>query len=149
RALKFYASVRMDIRKIDSIKQGLDVVGSRVKVKVVKNKVAPPFRAAEFDILYDEGISYAGSVLDVALESRIVEKSGAWFSYGDMRLGQGRENVRDFLRQNPDLLGEIAQRVRASLLPAEPGAAGAAAAPSGGTPTANGTAPPASAPATG
>src|SRR5438067_617853 len=137
RALKFYASVRMDIRRIDSIKQGLDVVGSRVKVKVVKNKVAPPFRAAEFDILYDEGISYAGSVLDVALESRIVEKSGAWFSYGDMRLGQGRENVRDFLRQNPGLLGEIAQRVRASLLPAPPGA-DAPAPPT--APAANGTA---------
>ncbi|MDB5067828.1 MAG: recA, partial [Chloroflexi bacterium] len=90
-----------------------------------------------FDILYDEGISYAGSVLDVALESRIVEKSGAWFSYGDMRLGQGRENVRDFLRQNPDLLGEIAQRVRASLLPAPP-AADAPATPA--TPAANGTA---------
>jgi recombination protein RecA len=147
RALKFYASVRMDIRKIDSIKQGLDVVGSRVKVKVVKNKVAPPFRAAEFDILYDEGISYAGSVLDVALESRIVEKSGAWFSYGDMRLGQGRENVRDFLRQNPDLLGEIAQRVRATLLPADQGAA--AGTSSTGTPTANGTAPPTATPAAG
>jgi recombination protein RecA len=144
RALKFYASVRMDIRKIDSIKQGLDVVGSRVKVKVVKNKVAPPFRAAEFDILYDEGISYAGSVLDVALESRIVEKSGAWFSYGDMRLGQGRENVRDFLRQNPDLLAEIAQRVRTSLLPAPLPPAGAQ--DTADTPTAltaNGTAPPA------
>ena len=148
RALKFYASVRMDIRKIDSIKQGLDVVGSRVKVKVVKNKVAPPFRAAEFDILYDEGISYAGSVLDVALESRIVEKSGAWFSYGDMRLGQGRENVRDFLRQNPDLLGEIAQRVRSTLLSADARAAGDAPA-SAPAPTANGTAPPAGAPATG
>ncbi|HEY6379471.1 MAG TPA: recombinase RecA [Candidatus Dormibacteraeota bacterium] len=116
RALKFYASVRMDIRKIDSIKQGLDVVGSRVKVKVVKNKVAAPFRAAEFDILYNEGISYAGSVLDMAIEARIVEKSGAWFSYGDMRLGQGRENVRDFLKQSPDLLGEIAARVRAAAL---------------------------------
>jgi recombination protein RecA len=113
-------------------------------VKVVKNKVAPPFRAAEFDILYDEGISYAGSVLDVALESRIVEKSGAWFSYGDMRLGQGRENVRDFLRQNPDLLAEIAQRVRTSLLPAPPPPAGAQ--DTADTPTAltaNGTAPPA------
>ena len=149
RALKFYASVRMDIRKIDSIKQGLDVVGSRVKVKVVKNKVAPPFRAAEFDILYDEGISYAGSVLDVALETRIVEKSGAWFSYGDMRLGQGRENVRDFLRQNPDLLAEITQRVRASLLPAEPGAAASGTATTTDTPTANGTAPATPAPTAG
>src|SRR5438874_6696075 len=120
RALKFYASVRMDIRKIDSIKQGLDVIGSRVKVKVVKNKVAPPFRTAEFDILYNEGISYAGSVLDMALESRVVEKSGTWFSYGEMRLGQGRENVRDFLRQNPELLEELAGRVRLAALPETP-----------------------------
>jgi recombination protein RecA len=117
RALKFYASVRMDIRKIDSIKQGLDVVGSRVKVKVVKNKVAPPFRSAEFDILYNEGISYAGSVLDMGIDARVIEKSGAWFSYGDMRLGQGRENVRDFLRGNPDLLEEVASKVRLSLVP--------------------------------
>src|SRR5579864_5276628 len=117
RALKFYASVRMDICKIDSIKQGLDVIGSRVKVKVVKNKVAPPFRAAEFDILYSEGISYAGSVLDMAIDSRIIDKSGAWFSYGDMRLGQGRENVRDFLRQNPELLEEVAAKVRLAALP--------------------------------
>ena len=116
RALKFYASVRMDIRRIESLKQGLDVVGNRVKVKVVKNKVAPPFRVAEFDILYNEGISYAGSVLDMALDARIVEKSGAWFSYGDMRLGQGRENVRDFLRANPELLGEIAAKVRQTTL---------------------------------
>jgi recombination protein RecA len=112
RALKFYASVRLDIRKIESIKQGLDVVGNRVKVKVVKNKVAPPFRSAEFDILYNEGISYAGSVIDMAVESRVIDKSGAWFSYGEMRLGQGRENVRDFLRQNPELLEEVANRVR-------------------------------------
>jgi recombination protein RecA len=120
RALKFYSSVRMDIRKIDSIKQGLDVIGSRVKVKVVKNKVAPPFRAAEFDILYNEGISYAGSVLDMAIDARVIDKSGAWFSYGDMRLGQGRENVRDFLRQNPDLLEEVAGKVRAAALPETP-----------------------------
>jgi len=120
RALKFYASVRMDIRKIDSIKQGLDVIGSRVKVKVVKNKVAPPFRSAEFDILYNEGISYAGSVLDIAIDSRIIDKSGAWFSYGEMRLGQGRENVRDFLRQNPDLLEEVAAKVRVASLPEAP-----------------------------
>jgi recombination protein RecA len=117
RALKFYASVRMDIRKIDSIKQGLDVVGSRVKVKVVKNKVAPPFRAAEFDILFNEGISYAGSVLDMAIDAHVIDKAGAWFSYGDMRLGQGRENVRDFLRGNPELLEEVATKVRLSLMP--------------------------------
>ena len=117
RALKFYASVRMDIRKIDSIKQGLDVVGSRVKVKVVKNKVAPPFRAAEFDILFNEGISYAGSVLDMGIDAHVIEKAGAWFSYGDMRLGQGRENVRDFLRGNPELLEEVAVKVRLSLMP--------------------------------
>jgi recombination protein RecA len=117
RALKFYASVRMDIRKIESLKQGLDVVGNRVKVKVVKNKVAPPFRNAEFDIMYNEGISYAGSVLDMAIDARIVEKSGAWFSYGDIRLGQGRENVRDFLKQNLDLLEEIAAKVRLDSLP--------------------------------
>lgn len=120
RALKFYASVRMDIRKIDSIKQGLDVIGSRVKVKVVKNKVAPPFRAAEFDILYNEGISFAGSVLDMAIDAKVVDKSGAWFSYGDVRLGQGRENVRDYLKQNPDLLEEIADKVRIRNLPEAP-----------------------------
>jgi recombination protein RecA len=117
RALKFYASVRMDIRKIDSIKQGLDVVGNRVKVKVVKNKIAAPFRVAEFDILYNEGISYAGSVLDIAIDTKVVDKSGAWFSYGDMRLGQGRENVRDFLRQNTELLEEIAAKVKVQSLP--------------------------------
>jgi recombination protein RecA len=134
RALKFYASVRLDIRKIDTIKQGLDAVGSRVKVKVVKNKVAPPFRSAEFDILYNEGISYAGSVLDMAVDARIIDKSGAWFSYGDTRLGQGRENVRDFFKQNPDLMEEIADRVRADALPGTAAAAedptpGVAAAP--------------------
>ncbi len=117
RALKFYASVRMDIRKINSIKQGLDVVGNQVKVKVVKNKIAAPFRVAEFDILYNEGISYAGSVLDIAIDTKVVDKSGAWFSYGDMRLGQGRENVRDFLRQNTELLEEIAGKVKVQSLP--------------------------------
>src|ERR1700693_3715370 len=117
RALKFYASIRLDIRKVDSIKNGLDVTGNRVKVKVVKNKVAPPFKSAEFDILYNEGISYWGSVLDAAVDATLLEKSGAWFSYGDMRLGQGRENVRDFLRQNPDLLEEVAAKVRIAALP--------------------------------
>jgi recombination protein RecA len=116
RALKFYASVRLDIRKIDSLKQGLDVIGGRVRVRVVKNKVAAPFRSAELDLLYNEGISYEGSVLDGALEAGVVEKSGAWFSYGEMRLGQGRENVRDLLRSKPDLTAEIANKVRQSVI---------------------------------
>src|ERR1035437_4483483 len=112
RALKFYASVRLDIRKIDSIKQGLDVVGGRLRVRVVKNKVAAPFRSVELDLLYNEGISYEGSVLDGAIEAGIVDKSGAWFSYGEMRLGQGRDNVRDLLRGNAQLTQEIANKVR-------------------------------------
>ena len=112
RALKFYSSVRMDIRKIEVLKSGLDSVGSRVKVKVVKNKVAPPFRQAEFDIMFNEGISREGGILDAAIEQGLVEKSGTWFSYGDMRLGQGRENVRNYLRENPTLTGEIERRVR-------------------------------------
>src|SRR5437870_3492704 len=112
RALKFYASVRLDIRRIDSIKQGLDVIGSRVKVKVVKNKVAAPFRSAEFDILYNEGISYAGSVLDMAVELGLVKKAGAFFSYGETRLGQGRENAREFLKKNAEMAQEIERQVR-------------------------------------
>jgi len=116
RALKFYASVRLDIRKIDSLKQGLDVVGGRVRVRVVKNKVAAPFRFAELDLLYNEGISYEGSVLDGAIESGIVDKSGAWFSYGEMRLGQGRDNVRDLLRGNAELTQEIANKVRQAVI---------------------------------
>jgi recombination protein RecA len=112
RALKFYASVRLDVRKIDTIKNGLDVVGNRVKVKVVKNKVAPPFKSAEFDILYNEGISYLGSVLDAGIDANIVEKQGSWFSYGEDRLGQGRENVRDFLRSNPDVTDKIVSTLR-------------------------------------
>src|SRR5579859_4791373 len=112
RALKFYSSVRLDIRKIEVIKSGLDSVGARVKVKVVKNKVAPPFRAAEFDILFNEGISREGSLIDAALEYNIFEKSGTWLSYGDQRLGQGRENVRNYLRENPTLAAEIEAKVR-------------------------------------
>src|SRR3982074_406257 len=103
RALKFYASIRLDIRKVDSIKNGLDVTGNRVKVKVVKNKVAPPFKSAEFDILYNEGISYWGSVLDAAVDATLVEKSGSWFSCNGQRLGQGREQAGGFPKDNPKL----------------------------------------------
>src|ERR687886_109477 len=112
RALKFYASVRLDVRRIDSIKQGTDVVGSRVKVKVVKNKVAPPFRVAEFDIMYNEGISKEGGLLDLSVELGLVKKTGAFFSYGDTRLGQGRENAREFLRRNPEIAAGIERLVR-------------------------------------
>ncbi|WP_338203537.1 recombinase RecA [Candidatus Nephthysia bennettiae] len=112
RALKFYASVRLDIRKVEVIKVGLDSIGSRVKVKVVKNKVAPPFRSAEFDILFNEGISREGALIDAAVEFGVIEKSGTWMSYGDLRLGQGRENVRNYLRENPTLAGEMDAKVR-------------------------------------
>src|SRR6266516_778581 len=112
RALKFYSSVRLDIRKVEVIKNGLDSVGARVKVKVVKNRVAPPFRSAEFDIRFNEGISREGSLIDAAIEYGILDKSGTWMSYGDQRLGQGRENVRNYLRENPSLSSEIEARVR-------------------------------------
>ena len=115
RALKFYSSVRLDIRKVEVIKSGLESIGARVKVKVVKNKVAPPFRQAEFDILFNEGISREGALIDAAVEHGIIEKSGTWMSYGDMRLGQGRENVRNFLRENPTLVGEIDVAVRSKV----------------------------------
>jgi recombination protein RecA len=115
RALKFYASVRLDIRRISSIKEGEAVVGSRVKVKVVKNKVAPPFKEAEFDIIYGAGISKIGSLLDQGVESKIIEKSGSWFSYAGERIGQGRENAKRFLQENPALAGEIEGKVRAVL----------------------------------
>src|SRR5437879_10780574 len=111
RALKFYSSVRLDIRKVEVIKSGLDSVGARVKVKVVKNKVAPPFRSAEFDILFNEGISREGGLIDAAVEYGVIEKSGTWMSYGDVRLGQGRENVRNYLRENPTLAAEMEARV--------------------------------------
>jgi recombination protein RecA len=110
-ALKFYASTRLDIRRIETIKNGTDAIGSRVRVKVVKNKVAPPFRQAEFDIMYNEGISITGSVLDVATELGIVKKTGSWFSFGEERIGQGRENSKEFLRANPDVLEEIRSRI--------------------------------------
>jgi recombination protein RecA len=114
-ALKFYASVRMDIRKIASLKQGNDVIGSRTKVKVVKNKVAPPFKEVEFDILYGEGISREGDILDLAVEKGFIEKSGAWFSYGKERIGQGRENSRLYLKDHPDIAGEIQSKLLAEL----------------------------------
>lgn len=116
RALKFYASVRLDVRRIDSIKQGTDVVGSRVKVKVVKNKVAPPFKVAEFDIMYNEGISKEGGLLDLAVELGLVKKTGAFFSYGETRLGQGRENAREFLKKNPEIAQEIERLIRQQTL---------------------------------
>jgi recombination protein RecA len=115
RALKFYASVRLDIRRISTIKDGEAVVGSRVKVKVVKNKVAPPFREAEFDIVYGEGISRLGSLLDLGVTHRVVEKSGAWYGYGNERIGQGRENAKRFLQENPAMADELEAKLRAAL----------------------------------
>ena len=121
RALKFYSSVRLDIRKSENIKKGDEIIGNRVRVKVVKNKIAPPFRQAEFDIMYGKGISSVGNILDVAAEADIVKKAGAWYSYGEERLGQGRENAKDFLEENPDILKEIDHKVRVyyNLLPDE------------------------------
>src|SRR6187549_1650137 len=115
RALKFYASVRIDIRRIASLKEGETVTGSRAKVKIVKNKVAAPFRQAEFDIDYGEGISRPGELVDMGVENKLVQKSGAWFNYGDVRLGQGRENSKQFLRDNPDLANELELKIRAAL----------------------------------
>ncbi|HWR40425.1 MAG TPA: recombinase RecA [Patescibacteria group bacterium] len=115
RALKFYSSVRLEVRKIDTIKQGNDVVGNRTRVKVVKNKIAPPFKQAEFDIMYGEGISREGGLVDIGTEMEILSKSGTWYSYGEQRLGQGRENVKEFLKNNPPMADEIEQRIREAL----------------------------------
>lgn len=115
RALKFYASVRLDVRKVDNIKQGNEVIGSRVKVRVVKNKVAAPFRTAEFDIIWGEGISREGSIIDVAVEHNVIQKSGAWYAYHDERLGQGRENVREYLKSHPDICRAIEEETRSAL----------------------------------
>ncbi len=123
RALKFYASIRIDVRRIDSIKQGTDLVGNRVRAKVVKNKVAPPFRQAEFDIMYGQGISKEGSLLDLGVEEGIVQKSGAWYNYGEERLGQGREAAKEFLREHADLRDTIDAQIREKL--GLPGARGA------------------------
>jgi recombination protein RecA len=115
RALKFYASVRVDIRRIGSLKDGDAVIGGRTRVKVVKNKLAPPFREAEFDVMYGEGISREGDLLDLGVEHKVIEKSGAWFAYGGDRLGQGRENAKAFLRDNPDVFRAVEDRVRREL----------------------------------
>ncbi|HEX6216648.1 MAG TPA: recombinase RecA [Vicinamibacterales bacterium] len=115
RALKFYSSVRIDIRRIGAIKDGENVVGGRTRVKVVKNKLAPPFREAEFDVMYGEGVSREGDLIDIAVEHKIVEKSGAWFAYGGERLGQGRENVKTYLKENVDLRTAIEEKVRKAL----------------------------------
>jgi recombination protein RecA len=115
RALKFYSSVRLEVRKAESIKVGTENVGMRVRVKVVKNKVAPPFKQAEFDIIYGEGISREGCVVDIGADLGVISKVGAWYSYGDVRLGQGRENTRDYLKQNPAVMKEIEEKTRAAL----------------------------------
>ena len=115
KALKFYASVRLDIRRIEALKDGTDVVGNRTRVKVVKNKMAPPFKQAEFDIIYGQGISREGSLIDVGVEQGIVRKAGAWYTYDGEQLGQGKENVRTFLRENPDVANEIEKRIKEKL----------------------------------
>ncbi|MFQ6098791.1 MAG: recombinase RecA [Armatimonadota bacterium] len=118
RALKFWASVRLEVRRRESLKRGTEIIGQRVVVKSVKNKVAPPFRTAEFDLIYDEGISAAGCLLDMGLDLGIVQKSGTWFSYGEERLGQGRDNARDYLRDNPDLAAALDKAIREKVMPA-------------------------------
>jgi recombination protein RecA len=115
KALKFYSSIRLDVRRIETLKDGGDAVGNRTRVKVVKNKVAPPFKQAEFDIVYGEGISREGSLIDVGVEQGIVRKSGAWYTYESDQLGQGKENVRTFLRDNPDLADEIEKKIKEKL----------------------------------
>jgi len=114
-ALKFYASVRLDIRRTGNIKKGEEVIGSETKVKVVKNKVAPPFKTAEFDILYGEGISREGEIIDMGVEARILDKSGAWYAYNGEKIGQGKDNAREFLRENADIAREIENKVRESM----------------------------------
>jgi recombination protein RecA len=117
RALRFYASVRLDIRRIETLKEGVEAIGNRVRVKVVKNKVAPPFKQAEFDIIYGDGISWEGTVLEVGLERKVVQKSGSYFSFGDERLGQGRQNATAFLKEHPDVVQQILREIQASAPP--------------------------------
>ncbi|HEY4957025.1 MAG TPA: recombinase RecA, partial [Caldimonas sp.] len=129
-ALKFYASVRLDIRRIGSIKKGEEVIGNETKVKVVKNKVSPPFKTAEFDILYGQGISREGEVIDMGVEQKVLEKSGSWYAYNGEKIGQGKDNAREFLKENPDLAIEIENKVRAAVgIPLLPGAMNADEAP--------------------
>ncbi|WP_280925517.1 recombinase RecA [Caldimonas aquatica] len=129
-ALKFYASVRLDIRRVGSIKKGEEVIGSETKVKVVKNKVSPPFKTADFDILYGEGISREGEIIDLGVNARVIEKSGAWYAYNGEKIGQGKDNAREFLKENADLAREIENKVRAALgVPLLPGSAPATDAP--------------------
>jgi recombination protein RecA len=123
-ALKFYASVRLDIRRTGSIKKAEEVIGSETKVKVVKNKVSPPFKTAEFDILYGEGISREGEIVDMGVSARVLDKSGAWYAYNGEKIGQGKDNAREFLRENPELALEIENKVREAMgIPLQPGAA--------------------------
>jgi recombination protein RecA len=129
-ALKFYASVRLDIRRIGSIKKGEEVIGNETKVKVVKNKVSPPFKTAEFDILYGEGISREGEIIDMGVEAKVLEKSGSWYAYNGEKIGQGKDNARDFLKENPELAIEIENKVRLEMgIPLLPGAEGAGESP--------------------
>jgi recombination protein RecA len=114
-ALKFYASVRIDIRKATQLKDGEEVIGNRVKVKVVKNKVAPPFRKAEFDIMYGEGISKVGEIIDLGVDLNIIKKSGSWFSYGEIKLGQGRDAVKNLIQDNPELMDELEGKIKSAL----------------------------------
>ncbi|HEU5210519.1 MAG TPA: recombinase RecA [Longimicrobiales bacterium] len=132
RALKFYASLRLDIRRIGAIKEGQELTGNRTRVKIVKNKVAPPFKQAEFDVMYNEGISHTGLLVDLGVENDIVNKSGAWFSYGDTRLGQGRENAKQYLKDNPETAQEIETRVREVLSIRGPGTTSGASSDDGG-----------------
>lgn len=119
RALKFYSSIRMDVRKIETLKSGSEIIGSRTRVKIVKNKIAPPFKQADFDIIYGEGVSKESGLIDLASELDIIAKSGTWYSYNDQRLGQGKDNARQYLKDNPELAAEIEGRIRASVLPAK------------------------------
>ncbi len=119
-ALKFYASVRLDIRRMAQIKDGDEAIGNRVKVKVVKNKVAPPFRSAEFDIIFGEGISRVGEIIDLGVELNVIKKSGSWFSYEDTKLGQGRDSVKQIFNDNPELAGEIEYRIKEALVATAP-----------------------------